>query len=400
MILLRSFQTGGAVALAPTKPAPAAKPRTFEELSALTPKEFASLPAQDIYNVRLQHYKNWASGYRNPSEYSHKLTPQELEAWKTNNQPGLVYTGNPTAIWVAKNSDGSLNYDKYFPQYERPVLSNIKTTPAPAAAPPVNTTSSVGEAVYLHPNTGQPLDPNIYGRPEGAQVNVQLGQYLDMVALKNKHQKASPTFNSGGLLKFQSGGTVGPRYFTYNDTRYKKEGGKWYKEMNNKFVPLTKGDVAARSKVLDKHAVPLRHSDTKFPGGSIGVTRTGDGKLKEFSSFHGSVNSDFMSAENHGVNGNNLTMSSHYIDENGNVVDDKRAEIDTAGYSTGKKDFTMEVTDWKKKYGQPGHTRLVHMSRGELNNYIQNRNNFVPTYTTSSISAPIMFRKGGLLYRL
>ena len=43
MILLRSFQTGGAVALAPTKPAPAAKPRTFEELSALTPKEFASL---------------------------------------------------------------------------------------------------------------------------------------------------------------------------------------------------------------------------------------------------------------------------------------------------------------------------------------------------------------------
>jgi len=42
--------------------------------------------------------------------------------------------------------------------------------------------------------------------------------------------------------------------FTYNDTKYKKEGDTWYKDIKGKFVELTKGDVAKRSKVLEDNA--------------------------------------------------------------------------------------------------------------------------------------------------
>lgn len=45
--------------------------------------------------------------------------------------------------------------------------------------------------------------------------------------------------------------------YTYKGTTYKKEDGVWLKGVNNKFVPLTKGDVNQRINTLNKNAKPV-----------------------------------------------------------------------------------------------------------------------------------------------
>lgn len=43
-------------------------------------------------------------------------------------------------------------------------------------------------------------------------------------------------------------------YYTFNDVMYKKENGNWMKKINNKFVPLTEGNVKQRNAVLNTQA--------------------------------------------------------------------------------------------------------------------------------------------------
>ena len=191
-LLIRRFQTGGAAPMAPAQNLNNKKLTTVE-MRALPPEQFSQLDHQDIYNVRLEEYKNWKNGYRNTDKYSYKLSPQEIDAWAKQQGNQLVYTGKPTQMWVGKNPDGTPNYNEYFPQYEQPNLKQIQTqfTKTPQtqtnANPPATTT---GGAVYLHPYTSQPLDPNIYGKPEGAQINVQLAQGIDMMSLQRKQANA------------------------------------------------------------------------------------------------------------------------------------------------------------------------------------------------------------------
>jgi len=49
----------------------------------------------------------------------------------------------------------------------------------------------------------------------------------------------------------------GGQLYTYNNTNYKKEGDKWLKEMNGKYMPLTKGNIEQRYDVLNKNAKPV-----------------------------------------------------------------------------------------------------------------------------------------------
>lgn len=64
---------------------------------------------------------------------------------------------------------------------------------------------------------------------------------------------SEPEENLDATLHFKDGGS----YYTYNNTNYMKKNGKWYKSVNNTYVPLTKGNVEKRSEVLNKHAKPV-----------------------------------------------------------------------------------------------------------------------------------------------
>jgi hypothetical protein len=58
----------------------------------------------------------------------------------------------------------------------------------------------------------------------------------------------------GTANKLQQAGQGGDGYYKYNDTIYKRTGDTWEKKVNNKYVPLTKGDIKQRSEVLNKGA--------------------------------------------------------------------------------------------------------------------------------------------------
>lgn len=64
-----------------------------------------------------------------------------------------------------------------------------------------------------------------------------------------------------GLPKAQKGvqkaQKTGDGFYTFQGTNYMKKGDEWFKEINGKYLPLTKGDVAKRSAVLDKQAHKL-----------------------------------------------------------------------------------------------------------------------------------------------
>jgi hypothetical protein len=55
------------------------------------------------------------------------------------------------------------------------------------------------------------------------------------------------------LAQAQEGGD----YYTFQGTNYMKQDGKWFKDINGTYMPLTKGDVAKRSAVLDAQARKL-----------------------------------------------------------------------------------------------------------------------------------------------
>lgn len=55
------------------------------------------------------------------------------------------------------------------------------------------------------------------------------------------------------LPSMQTGGTK----YTYGNSNYMKQGNKWLKEVNGKYVPLTKGNVQQRYDVLNKGAKPV-----------------------------------------------------------------------------------------------------------------------------------------------
>lgn len=65
--------------------------------------------------------------------------------------------------------------------------------------------------------------------------------------LRNAHRKR---------YKFENGGNL----YSYNGNRYQKSGDKWLKEVNGKFVPMTKGNVQQRYNVLNKNAKPIELS--------------------------------------------------------------------------------------------------------------------------------------------
>lgn len=55
---------------------------------------------------------------------------------------------------------------------------------------------------------------------------------------------------------FSNGGPKDGIY-TYNGVKYKHQNGKWYKNIKGTYKPLTAGNVAQRTAVLNKHAKPL-----------------------------------------------------------------------------------------------------------------------------------------------
>jgi hypothetical protein len=59
------------------------------------------------------------------------------------------------------------------------------------------------------------------------------------------------------LKKYQDGG-----YYRYNNHNYKKEGDKWFKEINGKYLPLTAGNVEQRTAELNKNAIPYSNFNT------------------------------------------------------------------------------------------------------------------------------------------
>lgn len=67
----------------------------------------------------------------------------------------------------------------------------------------------------------------------------------------------SDLFNfNRGHYRFENGGNL----YSYNGKRYQKSGDKWLKEINGKFVPMTKGNVQQRYNVLNKNAKPIELS--------------------------------------------------------------------------------------------------------------------------------------------
>jgi predicted chitinase/LysM repeat protein/GH24 family phage-related lysozyme (muramidase) len=92
-------------------------------------------------------------------------------------------------------------------------------------------------------------DPNYW--KEGGSIELNLNKKEVLNYAKNGYiVEELPIAKDGG-------GT-----YTYNNTYYKKDSkGKWWKKINGRYYPLSKGNVAERSATLDKHAKKYYSND-------------------------------------------------------------------------------------------------------------------------------------------
>ena len=65
--------------------------------------------------------------------------------------------------------------------------------------------------------------------------------------VKKPKSKKKKTFDPNAKY-YQDGG-----FYTYNNHNYKKVGDKWFKELNDNYVPLTAGNLEQRYNVLNRH---------------------------------------------------------------------------------------------------------------------------------------------------
>ena len=132
------------------------------------------------YSNQLSEYKTAQEMLKSPAN-----TGQLLDR----NQYPDYYSPSPTGLQV-KNVYKSNSSNGYFYDYEAPqefLSEDISTPPSP----------KVG--YYLDPYTSKPLPIEEYGSP--GEINKQLAQYLDVVAVKNKFKKQNST-------KLEVGGEV------------------------------------------------------------------------------------------------------------------------------------------------------------------------------------------------
>jgi hypothetical protein len=160
-----------------------------KDLSSLSGSEVSQLPADDRYKMQLENYKNWKGGYRNPDKYNYRLSPSELGSYISSAQKRdanfFASTGLPTELWVNKNNYSSSGVQDFFPQYEKPIMSNTNAY----AEPQQGSAPAVGTRYYRHPNTNEVLDPKVYGTFQGVE-DKQLAQAADMMILRNRDDDA------------------------------------------------------------------------------------------------------------------------------------------------------------------------------------------------------------------
>lgn len=163
-------------------------PTPVKDMYSMSLNQLKTLHPNDIYALQTDYYNR---AYRDKiydhttvGDFKYILTPTEREKWlqDAENRSGstLRYYTDIKDIVVPLNSDGTPNFnsDTFYIYPNKPKAPDATTISAWSNSR--NTTNAnpiTLPPAYLHPTTGERLDPNVYiSPPEGTQIDVQVSQ--------------------------------------------------------------------------------------------------------------------------------------------------------------------------------------------------------------------------------
>lgn len=172
--------------IAPNTPTPYT-PLVVDEMYRMSNKQLSKLHPTDLYNLRTDYYKKAYEGHTydhtTVGDFSYRLNPTEMDEWRRRQDKiGTItpYTTDIKDIYVPLNADGTPNLEseRYYLYPNKPSAptastinawsntNNVTNNPTPKAPP-----------AYLHPTTGERLDPTKYiSPPAGTQIDIQVSQ--------------------------------------------------------------------------------------------------------------------------------------------------------------------------------------------------------------------------------
>lgn len=181
--------TASTVVAPVTNTTPVYTPLDVEAMYKMSAKDLKKLHPTDLYNLRSDYYKKAYEGktydHTTMGEFKYKLSDTELQAWKERRDKigtTVPYTTDIKSIYVPLNPDGTPNIesDRYYLYPNKPTAPSASTINAwnTKNSSSSNTTSTPKlPPAYLHPSTGERLDPNIYvSPPPGTQIDIQVSQ--------------------------------------------------------------------------------------------------------------------------------------------------------------------------------------------------------------------------------
>lgn len=173
----------------------------LEQLRTLHPNDIYALQT-DYYN---RAYKDKSYDHTTVGDFKYTLTPSERERWLQDSEKRsgstLRYYTDVKDVVVPLNPDGTPNFnsDTFYVYPNKPKAPDATTISAwTNTRDTQNPQAEISTPSYLHPTTGERLDPNIYiTPPEGTQIDIQVSQpYLlnslrrDVVAQKEQESQS------------------------------------------------------------------------------------------------------------------------------------------------------------------------------------------------------------------
>jgi len=202
--------------------------RSLEEWRLANPVRNSNYPG----NVR-SSYPKYTGNVRETVPNLHLSSSESLKGVSKKIDDAL----NTKSLTSGEVFTGSMNtsHNSYLPQMKEifKYASNDGGSPVFLGFKPMNELGYLSRYHFDKNNIAKYLNSEL-------DLQIQRGVIPKDILRPYVNKKGSIMLPHYGINKFQDGGEA---THTYNGTNYRKEGDSWLKEVNGKFVPMTKGNV-------------------------------------------------------------------------------------------------------------------------------------------------------------